>query len=64
MKRDHAPSFRTGVFLMLAGSLLPAGANAAKPSLLDAVPAGRTIDLASLDWIAPRFSAIPAERGK
>ncbi|WP_024890991.1 DUF6624 domain-containing protein [Luteimonas huabeiensis] len=42
---------------------LPAHADT-PPALLDAVPADRPVDLAALDWIAPRFSEDPAERAR
>lgn len=51
---------RIGALVMLAGALLPA--SAATPELLSSVPVDRPVDLTSLAWIAPRFSADPAER--
>ncbi|MCD9032592.1 hypothetical protein LDO32_12735 [Luteimonas sp. Y-2-2-4F] len=48
----------------LAGAAVPPAAAQAPPALLDAVPADRPVDLAALGWIAPRFSADPAERAQ
>ncbi|MCD9026732.1 hypothetical protein LDO26_00695 [Luteimonas sp. BDR2-5] len=48
--------------LLIAGTLVPAWA--APPELLDSVPVNEPVDLSSLDWIAPRFSANATERTK
>ena len=56
--------FRLGVVVMLAGSVLPASATAAAPALLEQVPADAAVDLAALEWMAPRFSSDAAERAR
>ncbi|PPT41972.1 hypothetical protein XarjCFBP7653_05975 [Xanthomonas arboricola] len=46
-----------GVVVMLTGSSLPISATAAAPVLLEQVPSDAVVDIASLQWVAPRFSA-------
>jgi len=56
--------FRMGVVVMLTGSSLPVSATAAAPVLLEQVPSDAVVDLASLQWVAPRFSDDAAERAR
>ena len=51
-----------GAALLIAGALVPAWAT--PPELLESVPGDQPVDLSSLHWIAPRFSADPTERAK
>ncbi|NIK07550.1 hypothetical protein FHY11_001016 [Xanthomonas arboricola] len=55
---------RMGVVVMLTGSSLPISATAAAPVLLEQVPSDAVVDIASLQWVAPRFSADAAERAR